>query len=71
MQPTYKDGELLFFAGYPNSLAPYGPAAAYTFYGRYMANANGGPVPGSYRLAHHIKRVDSKPILRRSPKNDD
>jgi hypothetical protein len=64
--PTYEDGELKFFAGYPHSLAPFGPAAAYTFYSRYNADVTSGVSPGSYRLAHRVESVDGEPILNRS-----
>ena len=62
--PTWVDGEMRYFAGYPESLAPFGKDAAYTFYTSMAANAS--PTPQSYRLAYRLKTLDGEPVRIRS-----
>ena len=59
-EPTYSEGELRFFAGYPESLAPFGKDAAYTFYTSVQAQAS--PPPGSYVLNYRMDSVDGDPV---------
>jgi len=68
-QPTWTDGEMRFFAGYPESLAPFGKDAAYTFYTTIIADTN-GVAPVSYRLNYRLPSVDGDPIRIRNAEND-
>lgn len=59
--PTYTDGELRYFVGYPESLAPFGKDAAYTFYSTVLTNTS--PPVLSYRLNYRLDSVDGDPLL--------
>ena len=64
--PTYSDGELVYFAGYPESLKPFGKDTSYTFYSVVQAKVTSGGIPGSYQLIHRLDSVDGEPLLERT-----
>lgn len=62
--PTWTDGELLYFVGYPESIEPFGLDARYTFYVSLQAAISGNR-PASYQLIHKLEKVDGDPVLKR------
>jgi hypothetical protein len=62
--PAWKDGQYQYFVGFPESLAPFGDDAAYTFYASVNATT-GGNVPSSYRLLDVLGTLDVSPIVAR------
>jgi hypothetical protein len=64
--PAAVRGEMRLFPGFPETLTPFGPDAALTFYSWVNPTAAGN-VPSSYYLAHKVKSVDGDPLSLRSP----
>ncbi len=62
--PTYTDGEMVYFAGYPESATVFHEDAAFTFYDTVRA-ASTGVAPQSYRLAYRLESVAGEPIRAR------
>ncbi|MEC8023483.1 MAG: hypothetical protein VX223_06075, partial [Myxococcota bacterium] len=63
--PSTTIGEIRLFPGYPESLTPFGPDAALTFYSWVNPNASGN-IPSSYFMAHKVKSIDGDPLSLRS-----
>jgi len=64
--PAAVQGEMRLFPGFPETLTPFGPDAALTFYSWVNPTAPGN-VPSSYYLAHKVQTVDGDPLTTRSP----